>query len=130
MPEPTVPEDALVTDVVCRCGVYRHLHPTDHCTKLRLSWWWHRHDPLRHLRVRLWWLLPDKARWKLTGVYERRHPNRCWCDMFDAYYDAKKERRKYHRRPHGCLCDAPLLAHAATLPRPGGCYCPPWRGQP
>ena len=103
-----------------RCGVYRDLHPTAGCEKSRYSFWWDRHEPVRHVKGATWLALPEKWRWSIVGRFHERHPDLCWCDMVDsAYLDVKKDD---YRKPWGCGCDVPLPSDAGE-PRPGYCYC-------
>jgi len=104
-----------------RCGVYRHLHPTETCTKPRLSFWWDRHFLGRHLVGHVWLALSDKRRLTIASWWHGRHPRLCWCDLFNsAWLDFKKGD---YRSP-GCACDVPLPVDARA-PRPGWCYCAP-----
>ena len=105
-----------------RCGVYRHLHPTSRCAKPRVSFWWDRHSPIRHVAGIVWLALPEKWRWSVVTRVGERHPNLCWCDLVDAaMLDGKKSD---FRGENGCGCDVPL-PHEVGEPRPGECYCPP-----
>ena len=108
---------------VCgRCGVYRHLHPTDRCERSRREWPWDTHYLHRHVVGTIWLALPERARWRIVGWYHKARPHLCWCDLVDAaYQDIKKDD---YRKPYGCACDVTLPTDAGS-PRPGWCYCPP-----
>lgn len=105
-----------------RCGVYRHLHPTTHCAKPRLSFWWDRHSPLRHAAGVAWLALPEKARWYVVTEIHKRRPGLCWCDFVDAAYLSNM--KDDYRGNNGCGCNVPLPTDAGK-PRPGWCYCAP-----
>jgi hypothetical protein len=118
-----------------RCGVYRHLHPTDYgCEKPRLSFWWNRHSLARHVSAWAWiHTLPSRLRWAILRrvASERRD----WCELVDSALYADRWEDEDHgysksfgygrdyRGEYGCLCDFPMPWDAGPS-RPGHCYCP------
>lgn len=114
----------MSTEPTCgRCGVYRHLHPTRvGCQKPRLSFWWDRHSPARHVAGRLWLALPERWRFSVVHRVNTRRPDLCWCDLVDAAY--LDQRKSDFKGSYGCACDIPLPTDARP-PRAGACYCPP-----
>jgi hypothetical protein len=112
----------MVRPTCGRCGVYRAIHPTNRCAKPRVSFWWDRHSPVRHVAGLAWLAFPDSVRWRVVSWMYNRHPNLCWCEFVDsAYLDAKKPD---YRGANGCGCDVPIPTEVGE-PRPGWCYCPP-----
>jgi len=104
---------------VCRCGVYMHLHPTSQCDLRRKARWWHQHYLHRHIAVRIWWSLSDKARWAIA--HRMASDKRDWCDLVDSVIAAGQDRRG---DCYDDLCDVPLPTDARPVV-PGRCYCSP-----
>ena len=111
---------------VCgRCGVYRHLHPTERCEKSRRSYWWDEHLIRRHVAAWLWiHAIPSRLRWRI--IERIASDRRDWCELVDTALRADQwgDWKDDYSGEWGCLCDFPLPWDAGPI-RPGWCYCTP-----
>lgn len=106
------------------CGAYRSLHPTKHCEKPAVSWWWKRHYLHRHILNWLWiHTLTSKMRWWIAGGLEGK-PGWHWCSLVDSCVRADdKDWHSDYQHPNGCLCDFPAPWDARGTRTCG--YCAP-----
>lgn len=104
---------------VCgRCGVYRHLHPTERCQTSRRSYWLDEHFPVMHVTGWLWAKVPERSRWRVVNAMSRVAPNRWhWCDLVDAALLTCIEDYRDD------WCDLPTPFYGISKPPAKPCYC-------
>lgn len=103
---------------VCRCGVYKHLHPLENCAHPKHSFWINEHVLWRHIVAPIWWTIPRD--WQYRICARTASPKRDWCYVVEAWFASDPDRKT----DIDDWCDVPLPWDAGPVEY-GNCYCPP-----